>query len=435
MAKLALMGGRPVVEKGVATRWPVIGGAERKGILEVLDSGILNGPNAPQVRGLEGEFSRFVGSKFCLATNSGTAALHMAVAAGEIGHGDEVITTAFTYVATALSILYQNAIPIFVDIDPATFNIDPKLIEEKITPRTRAIMPVHIHGLPCDMDAINDIARRHGLLVIEDAAQAHGATYHGKNAGTLGDMAGFSLNATKNFACGEGGIFVTGNAKYAAAARRVRLHGIEGEWAPFDPTRPLDEEGTEEITALGWMYLTQELPAAFARAQLRRLPEFNENAAANAAVMTKRLAGLPGVTPPVCPPDRTHVYHKYRVRLDPRAMGSALPASRFRDVFFKALRAEGVEATLWGDKPIPEADFFRKRDGYGHGCPWSCHDSGVVYAPGSWPRTSELIESSLCIGSQSFPIFPQPRTLMERYADAFEKVVAHAADLRDAGDH
>jgi dTDP-4-amino-4,6-dideoxygalactose transaminase len=434
MAKLAYMGGTPVVEKGIATRWPVIGGAERKGVLEVLDSGILNGPNAPQVRGLEDEFARFVGSRFCLATNSGTAALHMAVAAGGIGHGDEVITTAFTYVATALSILYQNAVPVFVDIDRSTFNIDPKLIEEKITPRTRAILPVHIHGLPCDMDEINAIARRHGLLVIEDAAQAHGSTYRGRNAGTLGDMAGFSLNATKNFACGEGGMFVTENEEFAAAARRVRLHGIEGEWAPFDPTRPLDEEGTEEVTALGWMYLTQELPSAFARAQLRRLPEFNENAAANASVLTKRLSALPGVTPPACPPDRTHVYHKYRVRLDPGAMGSRLPVARFRDAFFKALRAEGVEATLWGDGPIPETPLFAKRDGYGRGCPWTCHDSAVVYRPGSWPRTTELTESSLCIGSQSYPLFPQPRKLMDRYADAFEKVVSNAADLTDAGD-
>ncbi len=433
MTELAVRGGKPAVSSKLAVRWPVIGSPERKAALEVLDSGVLNGPSAPQARALEYEFARFVGVRYCLATNSGTAALHLAVAAAGVGPGDEVITSAFTYPASALAVLHHNAVPVFADIDPETFNIDPALIEERITPRTRALMPVHIQGLPCDMDAINAIARQRGLLVIEDAAQAHGATYRSRQAGSLGDMAGFSLNATKNMPCGEGGLFVTNEERFRAAALPLRLHGITGEEAPFDPGHPLDDDANSDFTSLGWMYLTQELPAAIARTQLRRLADFNRNAAANAAVLTGRLARLPGVMPPSCPADRTHVYHKYRVRLDPAVMGVSLPPARLRDRILAALRAEGVEAGLWLTQPVPAMEVFRRREGYGHGCPWACHGSEVRYAAAEYPRTTALLDSSFVIGSQSYPIFPQPRALMEQYADAVEKVVARARDLPDPG--
>jgi len=433
MTELAVRGGRPAVDGTLAVRWPVIGSQERQAALEVLDSGILSGPGAPQVKALESEFARFVGARFCLATNSGTAALHLAVAAAGIGPGDEVITSAFTYPASALAVLHHNAVPVFADIDSDTFNVDPAAIEERITPRTRALMPVHIQGLPCDMDAINGIARRRGLVVIEDAAQAHGATYRGRPVGSLGQMAGFSLNATKNLACGEGGLFVTDDERYLAAATPLRLHGTVGEEAPFDPTHPLDDDADSEFATLGWMYLTQELPAAIARTQLRRLADFNGNAAANAARLNARLASLPGVTPPVCPPDRTHVYHKYRVRLDPRAMGLDLSAPRLRDRLLAGLRAEGVEAGLWMTLPVPAMEFLGRREGYGHGCPWSCHGSDVRYGAGDYPRTTALLDGSIVIGSQSYPIYCQPRALMDQYADAFEKVLAGAKDLPDPG--
>jgi len=434
MIELAVRGGRPAVTKGrLAVRWPVIGTPERKAVLEVLDSGVLNGTAAPQVKALESEFARFVGTRYCLATNSGTSALHLAVAAAGVGPGDEVITSAFTYPASALAVLHHNAVPVFVDIDPHTFNLDPSLIEERVTSRTRAIMPVHLHGLPCDMDAINAIARSRGLAVIEDAAQAHGATYRSRQAGALGDMAGFSLNATKNLPCGEGGLFVTDSDRLHAAALPPRLHGITGEEAPFDPTHPLDEDASAEFRMLGWMYLTQEIPAAIARAQLRRLVDFNRSAVANAARLTARLSSLPGVVPPACPPDRTHVYHKYRVRLDPERMGVALPADRLRDRVVAALRAEGVEAGLWLTEPVPAMSIFRRREGYGGGCPWTCHGSEVRYHPEEYPRAAALLAGSIVIGSQSYPLFPQPPELIDQYADAFEKVVARAADLPDAG--
>jgi perosamine synthetase len=429
MPELAVRGGRPAVDGTLAVRWPVIGDPERRAVQEVLESGVLNGPAAPQCRALEAEFARFAGVRHCLATNSGTAALHLAVAAAGVGPGDEVITSAFTYPASALAVLHHNAVPVFADIEPGTFNLDPARIEERITPRTRALMPVHVHGLPCDMEAIGALARRRGLVVIEDAAQAHGATYRGRPVGGLGDMAGFSLNATKNLACGEGGLFVTNDDRYREAALPLRLHGITGEEAPFDPTHPLDDDANQEFAGLGWMYLPQEIPAALARAQLRRLADFNRNAAANAALLSARLGQFPGVLPPECPADRTHVYHKYRVRLDPRAMSSPLAPRDLRDRVLHALRAEGVEAGLWLTEPVPGMAIFRRREGYGRGCPWTCHGSEVVYRAEEYPRTRELLDASFVVGSQSYPIYPQPRALMTQYADAFEKVLSRVADL------
>jgi dTDP-4-amino-4,6-dideoxygalactose transaminase len=431
MSDLAVRGGTPVVAKEMAVRWPVIGDEDRRAVREVMDSGVLCGSSAPRVKALEEEFARYVGVRHCLATNSGTAALHMAIAGAGVEPGDEAITSAYTYPATALAVLHQNAVPVFTDIDARTFNMDPALIEERISSRTRAIIPVHIHGLPCDMDAINAIARRRGLVVIEDAAQAHGATYRSRRTGALGDMAGFSLNATKNLACGEGGLFVTDDEDFLARASALRILGQSRDEGPFNPSHPLDPEGDSEFTDVGWMYLTQEIPAAIASAQLRRLDGFNANAAANAGILTRRLSQLPGVIPPYCPEDRTHVYHKYRVRLDPAALNMSIPPRLLRDRVLAALRAEGVEARLWLGKPVPEMDLFQNRSGYGRGCPWTCHGSEVRYPRGDYPRTAALLDDSLVIGSQTYPLFPQPARLIEQYADAFEKVISRLGDLRD----
>ena len=173
----------------IHTVWPVITDDDKKQVMECLESGILTGPYGPQLRGAEIEFGQWVGAKHCLMTNSGTSALHMAVEAAQIGPGDEVILPSFTFLATALAVLHNNAVPVFVDIDPQTFNIDPAKIEAKISERTKAVIAVHLHGLCADVDPILEICKKHNLLLIEDAAQAHGAKYKGRKAGTLGDMA------------------------------------------------------------------------------------------------------------------------------------------------------------------------------------------------------------------------------------------------------
>src|SRR3989449_841569 len=253
LTQLALRGGKPAVSRDLAVRWPVIGAEEREAALQVLESGVLCGSRAPQVRALEDEFARFVGAKFCLATNSGTAALHMAVAAAGIEPGDEVLTSAFTYPATALAVLQHNAVPTFADIDPVTFNIDPGGIEERNTSRTRAIMPVHIHGLPCDMDAINAIARRRDLVVIEDAAQAHGATYRSRMAGALGGMAGVFPNAPQKPPFGWGGLFGTRKQRPLGGAASPRvLRQTPGEITP-GPDPPLHSPGDSGVSRMGFL--------------------------------------------------------------------------------------------------------------------------------------------------------------------------------------
>ena len=166
--------------------------------MRVFDNGYLCGTGAPEVKALEKEWSEYTGKKHCLATSSGTAALHMALAALKIGPGDEVIVPAYTFLASASCVLHAGAIPVFVDIDRGTYNIDTKSIEEKITENTRAVIPVHLHGLPCDMDSVRKIADKHKLFIVEDACQAHGAEYKGKKTGCFGDLAAFSLNSSKN---------------------------------------------------------------------------------------------------------------------------------------------------------------------------------------------------------------------------------------------
>src|SRR5207247_2993093 len=180
------------------TRWPAITDGDRAAVTRVLDRGVLSGAAAPEIRGLEAEFAAAVGARFCLATNSGTAALHIALAAAGIGAGDEVIVPALSFIATAQAVLHQGATPVFADVDPDTYDIDPADAARRVTSRTRAIVPVHLHGLPADMGTIAELARRHRLTVIEDAAQAHGALYKGRAVGTFGGMAAFSPNATKN---------------------------------------------------------------------------------------------------------------------------------------------------------------------------------------------------------------------------------------------
>jgi dTDP-4-amino-4,6-dideoxygalactose transaminase len=381
-------------------RWPILTDADRAAVARVLDRGVLSGAGAPEMRALEAEFAAAVGVRCCLATNSGTSALHIALAAAGVGPGDEVIVPALSFIATAQAVLHQGATPVFADVDPTTYNLDPVDVARRVTPRTRAIVPVHLHGLPADMDALTDLARRHGLTVVEDAAQAHGATYKGRAVGTLGAMAAFSLNSTKNLPAGEGGLFVTDSEELHARAARVRFDGLEPP-SKWDATHPLDDEADSHATLRGWMYLPGELTSALARSQLRRLAETTARSQENAARLGERLGRLPGVEPPAVPPDRTHVFHKYRVRLDPRRAGLALALRALRDRLLEALRAEGVEAVLWQTVPLPSHPLFASRERY--------------------PNAAAALDSTLVIGSQSYPLFAQPPEVVEAWADGFEK--------------
>jgi perosamine synthetase len=382
-------------------RWPILTEAHRAAVARVLDRGVLSGAGAPEMKALEAEFAALVGARFCLATNSGTSALHVALAAASVGPGDEVIVPALSFIATAQAVLHQGATPVFADVDPATYNIDPTDAARRVTARTRAIVPVHLHGLPADMDALGALAARHGLALIEDAAQAHGALYKGRAAGTLGAMAAFSLNSTKNLPAGEGGLFVTNSEEHYARAARVRFDGLEPP-SKWDATHPLDDEADALATLRGFMYLPGELTSALARAQLQRLGETTARSQRNAARLSERLGRLPGVEPPAVPPDRTHVFHKYRVRLHPERAGIRLSPSALRVRALEALRAEGVEAVLWQTAPLPSHPLFA--------------------SPERYPNAAAALDASLVIGSQSYPLFAQPPEVVDAWADGFERV-------------
>ncbi|HOC91700.1 MAG TPA: DegT/DnrJ/EryC1/StrS family aminotransferase [bacterium] len=435
MSVLAINGGKKTVPDGSHKIWPIITDEDKKMVMECLDSGILTGPYGPQIQGAEREFAEWLGVKYCLMSNSGTAALHMAVAAAGIGPGDEVIVPSFTFLASALAVMHNNAVPVFTDIEPDTFNIDPEKIESKITPRTRAIIPVHLHGLCADMDPVLEIARRRGLLVIEDCAQAHGAKYKGRAAGTMGDMAFFSVQASKNLPCGEGGFFVTNNEKFAAAANSVRLFGQNASFddeSLVDPLRPLDRGRGFESIGMGWQYMPGELPAAVTRAQLRKLDERNANARANGDFLSNAIKDIPGVIPPRIPENRVTVYHKYRIRLDAAAAGVNAAHTAFRDRVLAAIQAEGVEACLWETLPLPLQKSFAARVGYGRECPWSCplrDKPAAPAAPEDYAQAAALLDSSIVIGSHSFPVISQSIDTMKLYAEAIRKVFDNLSEL------
>lgn len=422
--RLAAQGGTPTVPPGLHQVWPRILPEDKAAVLAVLDRGIMGGAEAPEAMGLQREFAAYTGTKHCLATNSGTAALHLALLALNLAPGDEVITSAFSFSASAMAILHALAVPVFADIRPDTYTLDPAKIERLIGPRTRAIMPVHIHGLPADMAEITAIAERHGLAVIEDACQAHGATYRGRRAGALGRMGAFSLNYTKSLPGGEGGLLVSDDDDLMQRANMFRIFGERSE--------QLDEELFRAYHSylIGWNYRSQEMPAAFTRCQLRRLDEANARAARNAARLTAGLAGLPGVHPPHVPDDRTHAFQKYRVRLHPEEMGLSADDVTLRDRMLMALRAEGVEAVLWHTTPLPAYPVFQQRAGFGGGLfPWTTPPAGrdIVYDPDGYPEATRLLNCSLLLGSEHHPLCGQDEGVMDYYVAAFHKVY-HALD-------
>ncbi len=415
--KLAIAGGTPVLKRSDYQNWPIIGPDDRRLINEVLDSGIVAGGTAPQVAALEREWAEYIGTKYCLTTNSGTAALHMSLAAVGVGPGDEVITSAFTFLASASCALHQNAIPVFVDIDPRTYCMDPDKLEAAITERTKAIIPVHIQGLSADMDRIMAIARKHHLYVIEDACQAHGATYKGRKVGGIGDIGTFSLNNYKNLPGGEGGLFNTNSLEYLEKAMLIRCFGDE-----------IDEVSHRRIynaSILGYMYRNQELPAAFARAQLLHLDEYNAIRIANANYLTQELAKIPGVIPPYCPPECQHVYFMYNVRFDPTAAGVDASPRRFRIAVEKALYREGVLVGQWQTMPVPAQDIFQSKLGYGGSSfPWAVNEAKGIkynYDPNQFPVAQALCDSYTIVHGVHAP---NGRELMDKIVAAFHKVFA-----------
>lgn len=361
-SKLAINGGPKAVPDHVKFQvWPQITKEDEEMVLASLrQNAHAWGPNCTA---LQDEWAAWNGNKYVAATNSGTAALHMGLAACGIGAGDEVITTTLSWTSSATCILHHNAIPIFVDVEWKTMLIDPAKIEAAITPKTKGILPVHYWGVPCDMDAIMAIAKKHGLFVIEDACQAHGALYKGKKVGTFGDCGAFSLNQNKNFCGGEGGLFVTQDEQLHVKGRALMN---------FGEMRAPESKRDFHAYGMGWMYRTSDLPAAFARSQLRRLTQTNADARTNWLRLDRGLDGVPHLVKPFSTKDQEGNGYAYVIRPEPDyAKRRGVTLGALRDAIVSALQAEGVPmgAARW---LLPAHTVFQAKNGYGQGCPWTC---------------------------------------------------------------
>ena len=425
--RLALLGGRPAISPDLAfQRSPQVTREDEEAVLESLRG--YRHSWGPHCVALQAEFARWNGNRHCAATNSGTAALHMCVAACGVSAGDEVITTSLSWTSSASCILHHNAIPVFVDVEWRTMLIDPNRIESAVTPKTRAILAVHYWGTPCDMDAIKQIADRHGLMIIEDACQAHGSLYRGRKAGTLGHAAAFSLQASKNLCGGEGGLFVTDDEGIYRAGRALMNFG---EMRAPEANRDFHAYG------MGWMYRIPDLSAAFALSQLRRLDAVLTATARNWQDLQRRLDDVPHLERPFTSADQQTNGYAYVVRCDPAyARSRGVSLARMRDAIRTALVAEGVPvaSARW---LLPAHTVFQARNGYGNGCPWTCGHarSNTSYNLDLYRVGLDCVNSALWIvGDNLQPIHhPNGPEHIEAIASAVKKVFTQLDRLPVAG--
>ena len=412
MSTLAIRGGPPAIPAGrpLFRAWPVTDDDSREAVLRVLDRGIeVWGSNAPESAALAQEWADYIGAPYCLVTNSGTAAIHMAVRGVGVQAGDEVILPAYCYGAAPAAVLHQCAVPVFADIDRETFMLDPARVEERITPRTRAIMPVHLFGLPADMDPLMALAKKHHLGVASDAAQAAGAEYQGRQAGSIEDAAGFSLNPVKNLPGIEGGLFV---------ARRPDI--FENGSMASQNIQLVETTRQYPVYSLGYNYRPNEISSAFARDQLPRLDQHNAMRIANCERLSHRLQALAGVHPPYVPPDRKHVYHIYRVRLEAQEAGFDLPDAEFRNQVRAALEAEGAPCTQWIDAQAgPLYPLLQLQEGFGNGWPWKWHPAPVEYRMEAFPEAQRFLDTTVELSRVPLAMGPG---VIDLIADAFTKV-------------
>jgi len=310
---------------------PIIGDDERAAVDRVLKSGML--AQGPEVAAFEEEFSKHVGGRHCVAMNSGTSALHLAFIAAGIERGDEVIVPSFSFAATANSVVLAGGVPVFADIDPKTFNIDPDHAESLITSKTKAIMPVHLYGHIAAMDRFDEIGKKHGILILEDAAQGHLASLNGKNSGEFGLCASFSFYPTKNMTAGEGGMVVTPDAEVARMLRLLRNQGQEIRY---------------KNEVVGFNTRMTDIHAAIGRVQLGKLPGWTKTRQENAAYLD---ANFKNVVTPFVAPGSTHSYHQYTIRIPG---GDAAK----RDEFMKRIGEKGVGSGVYYPTPIHRLPSF-----------------------------------------------------------------------------
>ena len=433
MAELAILGGAPVRAKPFPA-YNVIGEAEKAAAMRVLDSGVLSRfvgawhpdfGGGPEVRAFEAAWAAQTRTAHAVAVNSCTSGLYAAVGAAGVGPGDEVIVSPFTMVASVTAAVVFNAVPVFADIDRATWCLTAETIQARITPRTKAVIVVHLFGQSADMDPIMELAARHGLTVIEDCAQAPNATYKDRPVGSLGHIGVFSLNYHKHIHTGEGGMVTTDDERLARRVRLIRNHAeavVEGM-------------GETELAGLvGFNFRLGEIEAAIGRALLDRLPRLIAERRDNVAYLENRLAKLPHIALPHVPQHNGHVYYVHALSFDWSALGVS------RGAFVNALKAElppsvmrESEGPLIGQgyvKPIYLMPMFRERVAYGQvQCPFLCphYEGGQDYDVGLCPNT-ERTHAEILTHELMRP--PMNRRDLDDVADAFEKVCANLGALR-----
>lgn len=362
---------------------------------------------SPLVKEFERRFADYVGAKYALGVCNGTSSLHTALFAVGIKPGDEVLVPSYTFWATVVPVVSAHGIPVFCDVDPETFCITPEEIEKHITPRTKAIMLVHVWGNPCDMDGIMAVARKHGLKVIEDCSHAHGATYHGKKVGTIGDVGCFSLQESKLLPGGEGGILVTNEEE--TYQRAVAL-------GQYDRISKLPDDSPYKkyvLTGMGYKFRPHPLAMAIANAGLDELDERNEIRNNGGKLLEKELADLEFLTPQKVLPDCEREYAYHYVRYNPEKFGGVSTYT-----LLKALNAEGVRCGYCAYGRLHFAPLFMEGGAYG--------DCGVHDHAEPLPVTENLAVNTIMIA----PRFEKKcDELVEQYAAAYHKIAAHMEDL------
>jgi dTDP-4-amino-4,6-dideoxygalactose transaminase len=420
MAKLAINGGEPVVKKPLGKPWPIFGEEEQKAIQQVLESGkwwrgSYEKAEESWVGRFEDTFATYQHAKHGIAVTNGTQALECALKAAGVEAGDEVIVPALTFVASADAVALVNGTPIIVDIDPETYNISPEAIEAAITPKTRAIMPVHNGGYPCDMDRITAIAEKHGLMIIEDCAHAHGSEWKGRRVGAIGHIGGFSLQMGKTLTCGEGGIVLTNDDELAEKAYSFHHIGrISGR--PF-----------YEFHRVASNLRMTEWQGAIALCQLARLDEQTETRERNIKHLAEGMKEIPGVEP-IARDSRVTRWGFYYWNFHFRSQEFEGVS---RDRFLEALRAEGVPCGVGAHgQPIYLNPLFQNMNFGRTGCPISCpfHGEPVDYTKVHCPQAERVWKEQAC--SMSHSLFLGPLSDMDLVLEAMRKVRENAAHLR-----
>ena len=433
MSKLAINGGQKIRTKNFPA-YKVFNSEELEATKKVIESGVLSKflgawhedfYGGPEVKALEEKWARFFGVKHAISVNSATSGLYCAVGATQAGPGDEIIVSPYTMSASATAALIFNSIPVFADIEEDYFCLSPESVESKITERTKAIIVVDIFGQPYDADKINAIAKKHHLLVIEDCAQAPGAKYKGKWAGTLGDIGVFSLNYHKHIHTGEGGIVVTNDDELADRIRLIRNHAES----------VVENKGYSSlINMIGFNLRMTEIEATIAQQQLKKLPKLLEERQKNVDYLASRLAKIPCLEPAKVREESTHSFYLHVLKFDEKIAGVS------REKFVEAVKCElaptelreteGVKLGVGYVKPLYLLPIFQKKIAYGDkGCPWSCgfYQDEISYAKGICPVTEKMHFEKLITHELMRP--PMTKKDLDDVVSAFTKVWENKGEL------